>query len=117
MATNSPTPSTQCIQLYTASTPNGYKTSIMLEELKAACGLQYVVHPIDFHKVEQKEPWFLAVNPNGRIPAIVDQTRGNFNVFETVSLSMHVKHLFDSGLTYGISVPGSNFVVPDAALR
>jgi glutathione S-transferase len=56
------------ITLYTASTPNGMKASIALEEL----GLPYEVRPISLGKLEQKEPWFLAINPNGRIPAIVD---------------------------------------------
>ena len=56
------------ITLYTAPTPNGWKASITLEEL----GLPYQVHPIDLGRQEQKEPWYLEINPNGRIPAIVD---------------------------------------------
>src|SRR5262249_57910568 len=55
------------IDLYTAATPNGWKASIALEEL----GMPYQVRAIDLTKLEQKEPWFLAINPNGRIPAIV----------------------------------------------
>ena len=54
------------INLYTAATPNGYKVSIMLEEL----GLKYNVHKIDLSKGEQRESWFLEMNPNGRIPAL-----------------------------------------------
>lgn len=57
------------ITLYTASTPNGIKVSILLEEL----GLEYKVHPIDMSANEQKEDWFLEINPNGRIPAITDK--------------------------------------------
>ena len=56
------------IDLYTAATPNGYKVSIMLEEL----GLKYKVHKIDLGKEEQKQKWFLKLNPNGRIPVIKD---------------------------------------------
>lgn len=56
------------ITLYTSPTPNGWKASIALEEL----GLPYEVRAIDLSSQEQKEPWFLAINPNGRIPAIVD---------------------------------------------
>jgi len=56
------------IDLYTWTTPNGRKVSIMLEE----CGLPYRVHPVDIGKGEQFKPAFLAINPNNRIPAIVD---------------------------------------------
>jgi GSH-dependent disulfide-bond oxidoreductase len=56
------------IDLYTWSTPNGRKVSIMLEE----CALAYKVHPINIGKGEQHTPEFLAINPNNRIPAIVD---------------------------------------------
>jgi GST-like protein len=56
------------IDLYTWSTPNGRKVSIMLEE----CALPYRVHPVNIGKGEQFTPEFLAINPNNRIPAIVD---------------------------------------------
>jgi GST-like protein len=56
------------IDLYTWTTPNGRKASVMLEEL----GLAYNVHKIDIGKNEQFTPEFLAINPNNRIPAIVD---------------------------------------------
>jgi GST-like protein len=56
------------IELYTWKTPNGRKVSIMLEE----CGLPYRVRPVDIGKGEQFTPEFLAINPNNRIPAIVD---------------------------------------------
>ncbi|MBI3451422.1 MAG: glutathione S-transferase N-terminal domain-containing protein [Rhodospirillales bacterium] len=56
------------IDLYTWGTPNGRKASIMLEEL----GLPYKVHPIDIGKGDQFTPEFLAINPNNRIPAIID---------------------------------------------
>ena len=56
------------IDLYTAETPNGWKISITLEEL----GLPYTVHALALSKNEQKAPWYLKINPNGRIPAIVD---------------------------------------------
>ena len=54
--------------LYTSATPNGYKVSIMLEELR----LKYKVHNIDLGKQTQKEEWFLKLNPNGRIPVLKD---------------------------------------------
>ncbi len=74
------------IDLYTAATPNGWKVSIALEEL----GLPYQVHPIRLEKLEQKEPWFLALNPNGRIPAIVDRANSDFAVFESGAILMYL---------------------------
>lgn len=56
------------LQYYGLPTPNGVKVSIMLEET----GLPYEVHKIDFAKDEQKSPEFLSLNPNGKIPAIID---------------------------------------------
>ena len=66
------------IDLYTWSTPNGRKASIMLEE----CGLPYTVHPIDITKGEQLRPEFLEISPNNKIPAIVDRDSGQ-SVFES----------------------------------
>ncbi|HYI27766.1 MAG TPA: glutathione S-transferase N-terminal domain-containing protein [Bradyrhizobium sp.] len=56
------------LQLYSLNTPNGVKISIMLEET----GLPYEAHLVDFGKDEQKTPEFLSLNPNGKIPAIID---------------------------------------------
>ena len=56
------------LQLYSLNTPNGVKVSIMLEEI----GLPYEPHLVDFGKDDQKTPEFLSLNPNGKIPAIVD---------------------------------------------
>jgi GST-like protein len=56
------------IDLYTWTTPNGRKVSVMLEE----CGLAYNVHEINIGKDDQFTPEFIAINPNGKIPAIVD---------------------------------------------
>ncbi len=81
------------ITLYTARTPNGFKASITLEEL----GLPYELHHIDLRAEEQKTPWFLAINPNGRIPAIVDDSPasgagglGGFAVFESGALMIYL---------------------------
>jgi GST-like protein len=60
------------IDLYTWTTPNGRKASIVLEEL----ALPYTVHPIDINKGEQFAPDFLKISPNNRIPAIVDRDTG-----------------------------------------
>ena len=74
------------IDLYTSPTPNGYKVTITLEEL----GLPYTVHPIDLSTGAQKEPWFTAINPNGRIPAIVDKGNGDFAVFESGAIMLYL---------------------------
>ncbi|NNM51385.1 MAG: glutathione S-transferase [Pseudomonadales bacterium] len=67
------------IELYTAATPNGHKVSIALEEM----GLDYQVRSLKLLALEQKQAWFLAINPNGRIPAIVDHEADDFAVFES----------------------------------
>jgi len=74
------------IELYTAPTPNGYKISIMLEEV----GLDYTVHAVDLMKQEQKTPEYLAMNPNGRIPVIVDRDNGDFVVFESGAILIYL---------------------------
>jgi GST-like protein len=74
------------IDLYTAETPNGWKISIALEEL----GLPYTVHALALSKSEQKAAWYLAINPNGRIPAIVDRDNGDFAVFESGAIMIYL---------------------------
>jgi GSH-dependent disulfide-bond oxidoreductase len=74
------------IELFTAATPNGHKVSIALEEL----GLRYDMRVLDFTRDEQKEPWFLAINPNGRIPAIIDHDAGDFAVFESGAILIYL---------------------------
>ena len=73
------------IDLYTAPTPNGHKASVTLEEL----GLPYEAHAIDLSKNVQKEAWFLALNPNGRIPVIVDRDADDLAVFETGAIMVY----------------------------
>ena len=74
------------IELYTAPTPNGWKASIMLEEV----GLPYEVRPINLLSGEQREPWYLRLNPNGRIPTIVDRDEGDFAVFESGAILVYL---------------------------
>jgi glutathione S-transferase/GST-like protein len=74
------------IDLYTAATPNGHKASIALEEL----ALPYTLKVLDLSKGEQKTPEFLAINPNGRIPAIVDHDAGDFAVFESGAILIYL---------------------------
>jgi GSH-dependent disulfide-bond oxidoreductase len=74
------------IDLYTAATPNGWKASITLEELN----LPYELHALKLGDQEQKRPEYLKINPNGRIPAIVDRDEGNFAVFESGAIMMYL---------------------------
>ncbi|KAI0035323.1 glutathione S-transferase-like protein [Vararia minispora EC-137] len=84
------------IVFYTGRTPNGFKVSVFLEELKAAYGgPDYDTRPLNMGKNEQKEPWFIAINPNGRIPAITDRSRNNFNVFESGAILLYLAQHYD----------------------
>ncbi len=74
------------IELFTAATPNGIKASIALEELD----LPYTVRPINLGLREQKEGWFLTINPNGRIPAIIDHDHHDFVVFESGAILVYL---------------------------
>jgi len=74
------------ISLYTAPTPNGWKASVALEEL----GLPYHVHAIDLLSGAQRAPDYLAINPNGRIPAIVDHDADDFAVFESGAILIYL---------------------------
>jgi glutathione S-transferase len=74
------------IDLYTAPTPNGWKASVTLEEL----GLPYNTIAVDISAGEQKKPEYLAINPNGRIPAIVDRDAEDFAVFESGAIMIYL---------------------------
>ncbi len=74
------------IDLYTSATPNGWKASITLEELD----LPYTVHHIKLGEGDQKTPEYLKINPNGRIPTIVDRDDGNFAVFESGAIMIYL---------------------------
>ncbi|KAK4044874.1 disulfide-bond oxidoreductase YfcG [Parachaetomium inaequale] len=82
------------IHLYTAQTPNGIKVSMLLEEL----GLPYKVTAIEISKNTQKEPWFLDINPNGRIPALTDTLPDGSPVrlFESGSIMQYLVDRYDT---------------------
>ena len=77
------------IELLTAATPNGHKVSIALEELQ----LDYKVRNIALDQREQKQDWFLALNPNGRIPVIIDHANDRFVVFESGAILIYLAEL------------------------
>ena len=67
------------IELYTSPTPNGYKISVALEELD----IPYNVHVVNLQSGDQKKPEFLELNPNGRIPVMVDTDNDNLSIMES----------------------------------
>lgn len=74
------------IDLYTSATPNGWKATIALEEL----ALPYELHTVNLSEGEQRHPKFLSLNPNGRIPVIVDREEDNFAVFESGAILVYL---------------------------
>lgn len=109
--------------LYTAPTPNGRKVTVFLEELKAVYGdtvaYEYVTRSRDcenrdtsynpifrqqktnISKNTQKEPWFIKLNPNGRIPVLVDRSRNDFVVFETAAILLYLQQHYDKENRFG----------------
>ncbi len=93
------------IELFTSPTPNGWKASITLEEL----GIEYSVRHIEMDKLQQKEPWFLKLNPNGRIPVIVDHDNGDFAVFESGAIMIYLAE--QAGRLLPTDVKGRSLVI------
>jgi len=82
------------LELLTSETPNGWKTTIMLEEI----GVPYTLRPISLTLREQKEDWYLRLNPNGRIPTLIDHDveaqNGGFAVFESGAILVYLAEKF-----------------------
>ena len=90
------------MELYTWATPNGWKVSCTLEEM----GLPYEVHPINITTGVQKEPDYLKINPNGRIPAIVDRSNDDFAIFESGAIMMYLAE--KTGRLIGAALAGGD---------
>ncbi len=84
------------ILLYTANTMNGWKPLIFLQEGE----IEYEMVPIDFSKKEQKAPGYLKLNPNGRIPTIVDRGNNDFTVFESGAILWYLAEKYDLFLSH-----------------
>jgi len=98
------------IDLYTAATPNGWKASVTLEEM----GLDYKVNAIDISTGDQKKPEFLKINPNGRIPAIVDhdvkdENGDGFAVVESGALMIYLAE--KTGMLLPAEIQGRSRVI------
>lgn len=93
------------IDLYSATTPNGWKASICLEEMQ----LPYELHVLELMKGEQKQPDYLRINPNGRIPTIVDRDNDDFAVFESGAILLYLAE--KSGRFYPTDARGRSTVM------
>ncbi len=74
------------IKLYTAATPNGWKVTMLLEEM----GIDYELHAVNLSLNEQKTKTYTAINPNGRIPAIIDTDENDLAIFESGAIMMYL---------------------------
>lgn len=93
------------IDLYTAATPNGWKASVVLEELD----IPYQVRHVKILEGEQRKPEYTAINPNGRIPTIVDHDAGGFAVFESGAILIYLAQ--KSGKLMATDAKGSSLVM------
>ncbi|KAI0183797.1 glutathione S-transferase II [Xylaria flabelliformis] len=97
------------IELLTFGTPNGYKISILLEELKEAYGKDYTWQSVNISKNTQKEPWFTAHGANGRIPVIVDHDRNDFAVFEGLAILGYLTRRYDPENKFSFPVDSNEY--------
>ncbi|CAK7200125.1 Glutathione S-transferase 2 [Sporothrix eucalyptigena] len=81
------------IVAYVAQVPDGIKITTLLEEL----GLEYEMRLVDVSKAEQKEPWYLEINPNGRVPALTDVLPDGqlVKIFESGSIMQYLVDRYD----------------------
>ncbi|HIF08513.1 MAG TPA: glutathione S-transferase family protein [Sneathiellales bacterium] len=93
------------IDLYTDATPNGWKVSIMLEEI----GMPYTTHHVDIMSGAQKEEWFVKLCPNGRIPVIVDRDNDDLAIFETGAIMLYLAK--KSGQLMPLDDKGESWVI------
>ncbi|KAK4128434.1 DEAD-domain-containing protein [Parathielavia appendiculata] len=101
------------IELLTYGTPNGVKVSVFLEELKEAYGKPYTVQAINISKNTQKQPWYTALNPNGRIPTIVDHDRSGFAVFEGIAILNYLARHYDPENKFSFPVDSDDYSVAE----
>jgi GST-like protein len=93
------------IELFTSETPNGWKVSIALEEM----GLPYEYRHIRLSQREQKQDWYVKLNPNGRIPTIIDHDNDDFVVFESGAILVYLAE--KTGLFLPRDVKGRSLVM------
>ena len=90
------------LHLITMNTPNGQATQVLLEELHAKYGTEWTTTLVNIMTNEQKKDWFLRLNPNGRIPTLVDNTKSPpFTVHETSAQLFYLLKFYDKDDTFG----------------
>jgi len=86
----------------TSPSPNGLPMAILMEELKVLYpGIDYDVELIKLSETKHKEPWFLKLNPNGRIPVLIDRSRNSFTIFETSAILLYLVQHYDKEFKFG----------------
>ncbi|PYI12718.1 glutathione S-transferase [Aspergillus sclerotiicarbonarius CBS 121057] len=94
------------LHLIITLTPNGRKVHIYLEELKEVYGLEWTTSLIDLDTLEQKKPWYLKLNPNGRIPILIDNTQNPPHVvMESSAILFYLLATVDKDNVFGFSDP------------
>ncbi|KAF1998265.1 glutathione S-transferase [Amniculicola lignicola CBS 123094] len=83
------------VEILAYSTPNCFKISILLEELKLAYGTLYSTRTVDMFKGVQKEAWFTALNPNGKLPVIINHGKAGYVVFESMAIMNYLTQRYD----------------------
>jgi glutathione S-transferase len=97
------------IELLSWGTPNGVKAHILLEELRDAYGLDYTIQGIDIGLNVQKEPWFTAINPNGRIPVLVDHDNNGLAVFEGNAILSYLTRKYDPEHKFSFKIDDDDY--------
>ncbi|KAK1246676.1 hypothetical protein MKX08_000478 [Trichoderma sp. CBMAI-0020] len=97
--------SKHALQLLTENTPNGKKVQILLEELHDVYGTSWATHLIDLETDEQKKSWFLRLNPNGRIPVLLDssQTGSVISIMESQAILTYLQENYDQNNVFGFA--------------
>ncbi|KAH8129942.1 glutathione S-transferase [Trichoderma asperelloides] len=97
--------SKHALQLLTENTPNGKKVQILLEELHDIYGTSWATHLIDLETDEQKKNWFLRLNPNGRIPVLLDssQTASAISIMESQAILTYLQENYDQSNVFGFT--------------
>ncbi|KAH7338999.1 glutathione S-transferase [Rhizoctonia solani] len=94
------------LHLLTMPTPNGRKVQTALEELRDVYQTPFSWTFIDISKNIQKEPWFLALNPNGRIPTLIDNSQPKpFPVMESGAILLYLDQFYDKDKVFGFADP------------